>query len=196
MGGAGSGRKPFHPVVDGKRACNFCLAPKPYTADYFPSRPNGKLFGHCLDCHRQREYARQEVPEYYARHKASSRRWTLANLDRAVANRKAWGARNPEAVSRLQRAGNANRKARKLAAEGFYGVKDVRALYRDQDGRCLYCGADLSAGFHVDHMTPLARGGSNWPENLCLTDPRCNLSKGDQTAEEFIGRVDPIARAA
>jgi len=40
--------------------------------------------------------------------------------------------------------------------------------------------------FHVDHKTPLTRGGNNSPENLCCACPSCNFRKGTKTAEEFI----------
>ncbi len=50
---------------------------------------------------------------------------------------------------------------------------------------CSYCKIALSTEKHVDHMLPLNRGGTHTKENLCVTCPRCNLSKGDKTPEEF-----------
>lgn len=49
----------------------------------------------------------------------------------------------------------------------------------ERDGHaCQYCGdgADLTC----DHVTPLARGGSNDPENLTTACRSCNSSKGDK----------------
>ncbi|MGP0054591.1 MAG: HNH endonuclease [Steroidobacteraceae bacterium] len=40
------------------------------------------------------------------------------------------------------------------------------------------CGRSLHLGFHVDHVVPLARGGTNWPANLALLAPVCNRKKG------------------
>ena len=37
-------------------------------------------------------------------------------------------------------------------------------------------------------MVPLARGGTNWPDNLCLACDGCNLAKGTLTADEFLER--------
>lgn len=54
-----------------------------------------------------------------------------------------------------------------------------------QHGRCAYCNVVLDA-FHVDHKTPIARGGTNELSNLHFTCPRCNMRKGKMTHEEFL----------
>ena len=57
-------------------------------------------------------------------------------------------------------------------------------LYRDR-GRCALCLKDitglLSAGRdrHIDHMVPLAIGGTNDPINLQYLCPDCNLKKSE-----------------
>lgn len=84
-----------------------------------------------------------------------------------------------------QRVYNAKRRALLEQAEGTYTVADIARLYDNQDASCFYCHVHLTR-LHVDHKTPLSRGGSNWPANLCLTCPRCNVRKCDKTAEEFI----------
>ena len=54
-----------------------------------------------------------------------------------------------------------------------------------QDARCTYCGT-LLAAYHIDHKTPLRRGGTNDMENLQLLCPTCNMSKGTKTHDEFL----------
>lgn len=51
-----------------------------------------------------------------------------------------------------------------------------------RDGfRCRYCGACApDVRLHVDHITPLARGGSDDPSNLCAACVACNLGKSTQ----------------
>ena len=80
------------------------------------------------------------------------------------------------------------RRAMLLHAEGWWTKDDVIAMYRDQRGLCLYCNIALLQGYHIDHKTPLSRGGTNWPDNLCLACPDCNRSKGASTVEEFLAR--------
>mgnify|MGYP002480306686 CR=1 FL=1 len=95
----------------------------------------------------------------------------------------AWRAANPE----KSRALVLNYQSRKRKAPGRHTAADIERIREEQRGMCRVCSADLSAtGYHIDHMTPLARGGSNWPENLCLLCPSCNCRKRDQTLDELM----------
>ncbi len=59
-------------------------------------------------------------------------------------------------------------------------------LVAETGGRCPGCRRPITvATAHVDHMTPIARGGTNARENLQALCARCNLSKGAQTMEEW-----------
>ena len=62
---------------------------------------------------------------------------------------------------------------------------DVERLLEQQSYRCNGCGVDLLRSYHVDHIIPLIRGGSNWPDNLQILCHRCNCSKGTLTMEEW-----------
>ena len=61
-----------------------------------------------------------------------------------------------------------------------------QGLYRNQKGRCMYCGRKLAlADMHVDHKTPVARNGSDNDKNLQMLCGPCNTRKGDMTDGEF-----------
>lgn len=70
---------------------------------------------------------------------------------------------------------------------------DWQALREEVFGRvfvgvaphCLYC-RTFDVPLVLDHMIPLARGGSNHPLNLFPACVPCNNSKGAKTASEFI----------
>ena len=116
----------------------------------------------------------------YARNSA----WQKANPEKASARSVAWAKANPEkSTAKWHR-----RRARKLSAEGSYTGKNVKELYESQGGQCVYCGRDISQGYHVDHVVPLSRGGSNGPENLALACPKCNCSKNDHLLSEWVDR--------
>lgn len=54
----------------------------------------------------------------------------------------------------------------------------VYRLMEQQNRRCFWC-CRLLVGekFHIDHVHPLARGGSNELENLRVSCTPCNLAK-------------------
>jgi hypothetical protein len=65
----------------------------------------------------------------------------------------------------------------------------VRAKLLDKFGpRCFYCQTE-EGPFHIEHMLPIARGGTSDFSNLTLACVPCNLSKGKLTAAEFIDAV-------
>lgn len=39
--------------------------------------------------------------------------------------------------------------------------------------------------YHVDHIIPLSRNGTNWPDNLALACQLCNLSKNNHLLHEW-----------
>jgi hypothetical protein len=55
------------------------------------------------------------------------------------------------------------------------------------DGRCFYCGLRTNpfATFCVDHVYPVARGGSNDIANLVPCCRRCNASKRDTLLDDW-----------
>ena len=77
------------------------------------------------------------------------------------------------------------RRARKVAAGGTYSAQDVQKQHQYQKGRCYYCGQKLGKPYHVDHVIPLSRGGSNAPENIVLACSHCNLSKHNRLPHEW-----------
>lgn len=73
------------------------------------------------------------------------------------------------------------------SSETHFTRDDVIGKYDDQKGKCVYCGIDLFISkYHIDHIYPLARGGTNGPENIQLLCPTCNVSKGTKTHDEFM----------
>lgn len=86
------------------------------------------------------------------------------------------------------------RRARIKGNGGTYTFRELNEQFERQEGFCYYCGDLLYASFdsavHVDHMTPLSRGGTNYIENIALSCSRCNMKKGAQTAEEFLQEMN------
>lgn len=64
---------------------------------------------------------------------------------------------------------------------------DIAEIYDLQDGRCAYCGMPFHErkDFHIDHMIPISKGGTNSPWNIALACVPCNLSKRDHLFEDW-----------
>ena len=57
------------------------------------------------------------------------------------------------------------------------------ALTRDQY-RCIYCGRGSGiVELQIDHLVPVAKGGTNDPDNLVAACRDCNAGKSDATLE-------------
>jgi 5-methylcytosine-specific restriction endonuclease McrA len=62
---------------------------------------------------------------------------------------------------------------------------EVKEYLLDKWGRkCAYCG-NTDVPLEVEHIVPKSRGGTDRVSNLTIACRTCNLTKGDQTAEEF-----------
>ncbi len=60
-----------------------------------------------------------------------------------------------------------------------------RTIYERDNGVCQYTGAKLSYGTAtIDHVLPKHRGGKDTFENLVLSDPTVNHTKGHKTNKE------------
>jgi 5-methylcytosine-specific restriction endonuclease McrA len=81
------------------------------------------------------------------------------------------------------------RRARERGAEGTFTSAEIKTLFERQRGKCVYCRKSIGKGYHIDHVMPLARGGSNWITNLALACGDCNRRKGATDPIEFARRI-------
>jgi 5-methylcytosine-specific restriction endonuclease McrA len=55
-----------------------------------------------------------------------------------------------------------------------------------QKWRCVTCRVSIRSNYHVDHITPIARGGTHTPDNIQLLCPGCNVRKSAKDPIEFM----------
>lgn len=138
----------------------------------------------------------------------TSRRWKEENTQRVVAYRKENLARDVEKQKQrratdpdktrqrardhywrnpdLKRFYAKEYESRKRGAAGRHTLQDLIEIRAAQKDRCAYCRVGLNGKGHVDHITPVSRGGSNDRRNLQILCVSCNTSKNAK---------DPIAFA-
>ena len=131
------------------------------------------------------------------RKKANDKAWRERNIEQKRANDKKWRTENRERCNATKRvykkrhrekysAERQLRRSRLKGAIGTHTAAQLRELLIKQRYKCPCCGKSLRRGYHVDHIEPLALGGSNDITNIQLLFPTCNLKKG---------ALDPIAWA-
>lgn len=130
---------------------------------------------------------RQIAIEYYNANRAAIlEKQRIARHADPTENRarvRAWVKANPDRAKALF----AQYRARKRGAVGRYTAAEIAQLNEWQNGNCAACQRDLrETGYHVDHIVPLASGGTNWQNNLQLLCPRCNSSKRARDYAEWI----------
>lgn len=96
----------------------------------------------------------------------------------------AYRAANPE----TRRAIDARMRAKRKSAPGSHTAADISKLMKLQRGKCIVCKCDIRNSYHVDHIEPLARGGSNDRDNLQLLCPPCNKRKHARDPIEFMNK--------
>jgi 5-methylcytosine-specific restriction endonuclease McrA len=110
--------------------------------------------------------------------KTCYRAYYKANRATILANVKRWEAANPERTRAARVEVSARRRARKHGTVVVpYSRADV--LKRDVGKPCYLCGAPLRKAdkVHIDHITPLARGGHDRIENVAAVHATCNYEK-------------------
>lgn len=105
----------------------------------------------------------------------------VANREKVRALNAEWIKANPERNREIHRAKSSRRRALKKGAGGDHTASEVRLILLGQRGLCANCKAVLvrsGAGkYHVDHIVPIALGGTNDKGNLQCLCPSCNIRK-------------------
>ena len=179
------------------KRCPACQQWLPLNMFTREARKWDSLAGTCKECLRKRF-----IPHREAR-RERSREWGRANPEKILEACRRYREANPEKVRKAQRrsygakreerieyalrwakknpdkrlAKDQRRRARKRAADGAdYTTSEHIAGRIEAWGFCCYlCGAAKEA---VDHVIPLAEGGSHWPANLRPVCKSCNSKKG------------------
>lgn len=189
------------------KVCRKCKVEKPATSEYFTRRKDSKdkLAYRCRACDAQhaREWNvknrahktalqrawRDAHPGYVAKkskearkaHPEAHRAYRALYKPKAIENMRTYRRANPQRFATMARIS----RARKHGAVGSHTAEDIQVIYESQQGCCYYCKEPVGTKYHVDHVVPLSRGGSNDPSNLVIACPTCNQSKADKLPHEW-----------
>lgn len=133
----------------------------------------------CCECEIVRKRLWREANPEVVRE--TNRVWREANPEKHRRNNRTWYEGNPEWV----KAKNSRRRA---ATKAGISGPEQRDWERAQRKVCLYCGVGCEDNYHVDHVTPLRKGGEHEIWNLAISCPTCNWRKHDHNPLAFIIR--------
>jgi len=153
--------------------------------------------GHCIQClalkrsewsEKNKERRKETNALWYKKNRdkvlGRSKKWQDDNRERVHHNAKVWARKNREKRSASAR----KRHAIKRGASGHHTEKDVFKILDMQNNRCAFCSkkvARRAIDYHVDHIYPLSKGGSNGPENIQILCILCNLKKSNKDPVEY-----------
>ncbi len=129
----------------------------------------------------RRKYRKQRLMAPEKLRERGRRQYALIPKERMRAAARRKRAQNPDAYRSSVR----NRRARKRAASGRHTAQDIKMILAAQGSRCAYCKQKLGRKYHVDHIVPLIKSGSNAPNNLQILCATCNHSKSSRDPIEF-----------
>lgn len=129
---------------------------------------------------RSREAARRHREAKKDERNAYLRRWHAENLEQSKAIKAKYRRQNPE-QGRLDAQ---RRRCRLKGVDGSFTVSDIERITERQGGRCACCRKKRK--LTIDHITPLAKGGSNWPRNIQMLCKSCNSRKQARDPIEFM----------
>lgn len=126
---------------------------------------------------------REQKPNWKGGPKATFQR-RKEKVDTAALLR-AYRKANPDKVREFSR----RRKGKKL---GRLPRGTLPAIRKAQRNRCAICAVSLKKGSHIDHITPISRGGLHEPRNIQFLCQHCNLTKSGRdpiTHMQSLGRL-------
>lgn len=109
-------------------------------------------------------------PEKYKQQLAE---WRLKNHDKVLEQGRRWREKNRVELAMKQR-GRDYKTSNKIAKE------EIINWYTRI---CGICNTFIEDKYHIDHKTPLSKGGLHEVSNLQLAHPKCNLKKRDKIVD-------------
>ena len=186
---------------------------KGYKMKYCPKcqiETERKKSGKCIVCHKKynamwylknKDKSNKMSSDYRANNKVkvseSNKKYVENNKDKLFLLRQLYREKNKEKIAndkRQYRIDNpekikvlkSNRRAKILFNGGTLSKDLTIKLYKLQKGKCPCCNEPLGDDYHLDHIMPLALGGSNTDGNIQLLKSKCNHQKHALHPNDFM----------
>lgn len=176
------------------KTCNKCKKRKSLNEFYFRKDTN-KHRSECKECNKQAKALREAEPgvkelraskerERRQLHKESinarlaKRRNTAEGKEATRKAHQKWCKNNPDKVKAYNKNAKHKRKTPKNKQDS---TSKTTNWLLNEPKLCVYCGKPCHTDYHLDHITPLSKGGTHTVDNFAIACPFCNISKGAKT---------------
>lgn len=180
------------------KTCKKCGLVFPLTAFPQNKETRDKLSPWCRECHHaankksaivnavkraayRRNTRRKRNPQELLVAKEQSRKWRTDNPDKAKEVRRRYC--NKPATKAMKKIEAAHRRLGRIGPRPKKEM--ILSKYQTQRAKCYWCLKPLGKVYHLDHVNPISRGGTNDVSNLVLACPSCNLSRGNKLPHEW-----------
>lgn len=123
-----------------------------------------------------RETHKEEMASYF-------HDYYLEHTDEIKTRIKEWDKTESGKLSRKN--ANHRRKARMRSIEGDYSKDDLKQALEFFNYQCAYSGEPLEQHYHIDHVIPVSKGGTNYIWNIVPANSGPNGTKRDNEMEEW-----------
>lgn len=168
------------------KVCSKCGIEKPLDDFHNDPRKQGRKRPRCKEClcAQRRTYGvknRERETEW-------RRKWYAENRERCIERhrpaKQKWAKENRDKVLACSKVVKSKRRARGLV--GRLNTTAFKNWLSAQLMNCVWCAANCSDKYHIDHVIPLAKGGAHDLTNFAISCPSCNLSKADKMPLEWL----------
>lgn len=118
---------------------------------------------------RRAEYPQERKTDYYNRRKEYYAKWKTENNAIYRQNEKAKSNRRRNILQEGPKL-----TARMISILEFYNVN----FFNSDDFTCEYCKMKILGSYHLDHIIPVCKGGTNLLTNLAISCIECNGHRG------------------
>jgi 5-methylcytosine-specific restriction endonuclease McrA len=121
----------------------------------------------------KKEAIRKKKAEWDKKNADHRAEYIQKNKESIRARMKIYTKNNIEKVKAIGR----NRRARILGGGGKHTPEQIKDMLEKQKKKCINCKKSIAKKYHIDHIMPVAKGGSNDIKNIQLLCPPCNHKK-------------------
>lgn len=180
------------------RECKTCHLIKALT-DFNKGNAKYGRKSECKICQNKRHSAYKKKPEIRKKYNewVNNKNRSLPRYEKTIRYLKrkdyvkSWQEKNPDRYRALEKAKSHRRRdikkslVRLCASSIVYLESKNINQFSSCDFTCEYCKSIISESYHLDHIVPISREGTNDLTNLAITCKKCNCSKSAYLLEEW-----------